>query len=170
MMVKNLLIRLIRLLKRSHIKRYQRSVSLGDILTQRWQNADDYGFGEGTSCYDNVLIINDVTIGKNTWIGPNVVLDGSGKLTIGNNVTISAGVQIYTHNSLYATGPLDDRNIPRKSTIIGDNVYIGPNSIITMGVVIGDNAIIGALSYVDKSLPEKSRFYGSDKSSKNEVS
>ena len=54
----------------------------------------------GTSCYNNVLIIGDVKVGKNTWIGPNVILDGSGGLEIGDFVSISAGVQIYTHDSL----------------------------------------------------------------------
>ena len=33
--------------------------------------------------YDSVLVIGDVQVGKNTWIGPFVVLDGSGGLEIG---------------------------------------------------------------------------------------
>jgi acetyltransferase-like isoleucine patch superfamily enzyme len=43
----------------------------------------------------------DVTVGKNCWIGPNVILDGSGGgLFIGDYVDISAGVHIYTHDTV----------------------------------------------------------------------
>ena len=35
-----------------------------------------------------IMIIGDVKVGKNTWIGPNVILDGSGGLEIGDYVCI----------------------------------------------------------------------------------
>src|SRR5215467_3909770 len=65
-------------LDREKRETYYRHVSVGDLLTDRWQIARAYGFGEGTSCYDNVLILGNVVAGKNCWIGPNVILDGSG--------------------------------------------------------------------------------------------
>src|SRR5260370_29734578 len=86
-------------LTREPRQRFHRRVSFGDLLTDRWENAREYGFGEGTSCYDNVLVLGDVKVGRNCWIGPNVVLDGSGGLKIGDNCSISAGVQLYTHNT-----------------------------------------------------------------------
>ena len=64
--------------------KYNRSLSLGDYLNDRWERGKKEGFGEGTSVYDNVLILGDVKVGKNCWIGPNVVLDGSGGLEIGD--------------------------------------------------------------------------------------
>jgi hypothetical protein len=67
-----------------HRHRFKRRVSVGDLLTDRWEIAREYGWGEGTSCYDNVLVIGDVRVGKHTWIGPNVILDGSGGLEIGD--------------------------------------------------------------------------------------
>src|SRR6185312_2721839 len=88
-------------LQQDKLAEFKRRVSLGDLVTDRWQNAREYGFGDGTSCYDNVLILGDVTVGKNCWIGPNVILDGSGGgLSIGDYVDISAGVHIYTHNTV----------------------------------------------------------------------
>jgi UDP-3-O-[3-hydroxymyristoyl] glucosamine N-acyltransferase len=71
-------------LRREMREKLRRHVSVGDLLTDRWEIARDYGFGEGTSCYDNVLILGDVKVGKHCWIGPNVILDGQGGLTIGD--------------------------------------------------------------------------------------
>ena len=83
-------------LRREKREKYQRHVSVGDLLTDRWEIAREHGFGAGTSCYDNVLILGSVTVGKHCWIGPNVVLDGIwGGLSIGDYVDICAGAQIY---------------------------------------------------------------------------
>jgi len=147
--------------RRREIKeKFDRHVSVQDLLTDRWETARFYGFGEGTSCYNNVLILGDVKVGKNTWIGPNVVLDGSGGLEIGDYVSISAGSQIYTHHTVDWSTSLGEKGIERKPTRIGDGVYIGPNAIVQMGVSIGDKAIIGAMSLVNKDVPAQGKYYG----------
>ena len=108
---------------------YNRSHSFGDYFTDRQKRAEKEGFGEGSTVYDNVLIIGDVKVGKNTWIGPNVILDGSGGLEIGDYCSISAGVQIYSHNTVQWSNSLGNEKINKSKTIIGNGVYIGPNSI-----------------------------------------
>jgi len=87
-------------LQKGKFKNFNRILPVGDLLSDRWEKAKLLGFGERGSVYDSVIIIGDVKVGKNTWIGPFVVLDGSGGLEIGNYCSISAGVQIYTHNSV----------------------------------------------------------------------
>ena len=147
-------------LQREKMQRFKRRVSVGDLLTDRWEIARQYGFGEGTSCYDNVLVIGDVRVGKNTWIGPNVILDGSGGLEIGDYCSISAGVGIYTHHTVsWATsmGKVEPEKAP---TQIGSGVYIGPNSILQMGIRIGDRAIIGAMSLVTCDIPPGVKAWG----------
>ena len=47
-----------------------------------------------------------------------------------------------------------DRDIKVSPIIIGDDVFIGANSIILKGVVIGNRAIVAAGSVVSKSIPE----------------
>ena len=141
-------------------KHFKRSHSFGDYFTNRQKRAEKEGFGEGTTVYDNVLIIGDVKVGENTWIGPNVILDGSGGLEIGNYCSISAGVQIYSHNTVEWSKSLGKKKIDKRKTIIGNGVYIGPNSIVQMGVTIKNKSVIGAMSFVNKNVEENSKVYG----------
>lgn len=140
--------------------RYRRTLPLADYVVDRWEKARELGFGEGTSIYDSALVLGDVTVGRNTWIGPSVVLDGSGGLRIGSNCSISAGVQIYSHDTVRwavsggAVGP------ERAPTSIGDNCYIGPNAVIAKGVRIGDGCIVGANSLVLDDVPAGSKAWG----------
>jgi len=147
-------------LQQEKISRFKRRVSVGDLLTDRWEIAKQYGFGEGTSCYDNVLIIGEVKVGKNCWIGPNVILDGSGGLEIGDYVSISAGAAIYTHHTVRWNTSLGKDEHERRPTRLGSGVYIGPNSVVQMGVTIGDRAVIGALSFVNADIPAGARAWG----------
>ena len=100
--------------------------------------------------YDNVLIRDDVKVGCYTWIGPSVVLDGQGGLEIGDYCSISAGVQIYTHHMVRWSVQLGAARRDVAPTRIGNGVFIGPNSVVQMGVVIGDRAVIGAMSFVNR--------------------
>ncbi len=142
-------------------RRWERSLPLGDYVVDRWERARVLGFGEGASIYDSALVFGQVAVGERTWIGPATVLDGSGGLSIGRTCSISAGVQIYTHDSVrwalsggrapYATAPV----------VIGDHCYLGPMSIVTMGVSIGRHCLVGANSIVNKDLPDNSIAFGS---------
>ncbi len=148
-------------LQAEKLKDHGRRVSFGDLVTDRWENAREYGFGEGTSCYDNVLVLGDVRVGEHTWIGPNVILDGSGKgLVIGSHCSISAGVHIYTHNTVRRSVTLGREPIDYAPTVIADGVYIGPNSVIAMGVTIGESAVIGAMSFVNRDIPARKSAWG----------
>jgi acetyltransferase-like isoleucine patch superfamily enzyme len=148
-------------LQREKMDKHKRRVPVGDLLTDRAENARLYGFGDGTTMYDSAVVIGDVKVGKNTWIGPNVILDGSGGLEIGDNCSIAAGAHVYTHDSIeWAIGG-GESGMSRAPTRIGSNVYVGPNSIIAKGVSIGDGAIIGALTLVRKNVPAGAMALGS---------
>lgn len=144
-----------------------RSLPFADVLFDRWDRGKSLGFGKGTSVYDSCHIFGNVTVGENTWIGPFTVLDGSGGLTIGSNCSISAGVQIYSHDSV--NWAISGGNAPYSyaETTIGDNCYVGPNTIISKGVSIGQGCIIGANSFVNASFPPGSKIGGSPAKSLN---
>jgi acetyltransferase-like isoleucine patch superfamily enzyme len=141
-------------------ERWQRSLPFADYIVDRWKKAADLGFGEGTSIYDSSLVLGDVSVGKNTWIGPFTVLDGSGGLSIGDNCSISAGVQIYTHDTVLWASSGGQYQAQRAPIKIGHKCYIGPNVIISKGVTIGDGSIIGANSFVKSDVPEGMKAWG----------
>jgi acetyltransferase-like isoleucine patch superfamily enzyme len=140
-------------------REFNRFLSIPDYFIDRWERAKLMGFGEGTSVYDSCLVLGDVTVGKNTWIGPYTILDGSGgSLSIGDNCAISAGVHIYTHNTVNQV--IHNAEIEKAPVTIGNNVYIGPNVVIVMGCNIGNRVIIGANSFVNKDIPSNTKAFG----------
>ena len=112
--------------------------------------------------YIRFLRKKGVTIGEDVTIysPTNTLIDLQypWMIKIGNHVRITHGVIILTHD--YAWSVLkrfSDKNIREGKilgasghVIIGNNVFIGMNSIITRNVTIGDNVIIGVGSIVTK--------------------
>lgn len=94
-----------------------------------------------------------VKIGKNCSIHTKSFGTEPFLIEIGNNVTIAADVKLITHDG---SGPLFGRMYRYRKIIIGDNVFIGMNSIVLLGVEIGDNVIVGAGSVLTKSIPSNS--------------
>ena len=103
-----------------------------------------------------------INFGKDVWVGYFCMIDGSGGLDIGDNVTFSSGVHVYTHDSSFYrlyNRKKDEQNgthIDRAPVKIGNNVQIGANSIVLKGVTIGDNVVVGAMSLVKDDIPSNS--------------
>jgi acetyltransferase-like isoleucine patch superfamily enzyme len=141
-------------------ERFKRTLPFGDYISDRWEKARMLGFGEGTSIYDTAHVFGEVTVGRNTWIGPFTILDGSGGLSIGDHCSISAGVQIYTHDTVdWAISGVNEA-AARAPTHIGSNCYLGPHTVVAKGVTIGDGAKIGANSLVLHDIPAGATAYG----------
>ena len=136
--------------------KFARSLPLADELTDRWERARFLGFGEDTTIYDSVLVIGNVKVGSNTWIGPGCVLDGSGGLEIGDFCSVSASCHIYSHDTIdwaLSGGKIEAKRLP---TSIGSYCYLGPHSVITAGVKIGNHCLIGANSLVKNDVSDYS--------------
>jgi acetyltransferase-like isoleucine patch superfamily enzyme len=156
-----ILLRLIRILYRHKKSQFNRAVSFGDLFIDRTEKAKFLGFGEGTTIYDSSLVIGDVKVGKNTWIGPFTILDGSAGLEVGDNCSIASGVQIYSHETIDWALSGGKMAYTQAKTIIGHCCYIGPNTVISMGVRIGNHCLIGANSVVNTDLEDYSIAAGS---------
>lgn len=100
-----------------------------------------------------------VKIGRNFSITGEVSFSSEPYLiTLGDDVRISSNVNFVTHDGgMHVIRQY--KNIPADSfgkIVVGNNVFIGMNSIIMPGVNIGSNVIIGAGSIVTKDIPDNS--------------
>lgn len=161
MLIAKIFLRLVGFLLKHKKNRYHRVVSFGDLFIDRREKAKFLGFGEGTTIYDSSLVVGNVRVGKNTWIGPFTILDGSGGLEIGSNCSIASGVQLYSHETVSWALSGGKMKYTMSRTIIGDCCYIGPNTVVSMGVKIGNHCLVGANSLVNIDLEDYSIAAGS---------
>lgn len=77
-------------------------------------------------------------------------------LEIGNNVKIARGVTILTHDFSWSVinGKYGEISGAAGKVSIGNNVFIGMQATILMGVTVGNNVIIGANSLVVNNIPD----------------
>lgn len=147
-------VRLVR--ERELATEFFRSLPFADGLFDRWERARRLGFGDEASIYDSACVFGEVRVGAKTWIGPYVVLDGSGGgVSIGSTCSISAGVHIYTHDTVLWA--LSGGSLPPRTgrVSIGDRVYIGSQSVIARGVSVGDMAVVAANSFIREDVPPR---------------
>lgn len=99
------------------------------------------------------LISMGMQVGKNFGRLNGVILDPSHcwLITIGDNVTMAPRVHILCHDASTKQF-LNYTKIGRVT--IGNNVFIGAESVVLPGVTIGDNVIIGANSTVTHDIPD----------------
>jgi acetyltransferase-like isoleucine patch superfamily enzyme len=135
--------------------RYSRSLPIQDAFDDRWERAQKLGFGEGASIYNSAVVFGDVKVGAKTWIGPYVVLDGSGGVSIGSTCSISCGVHIYSHDTVEWALSGGKQPYRHKPVVIGDCCYIGSQTVIAAGVSIGANCVISANSLVKDDVPSR---------------
>ncbi len=95
---------------------------------------------------------SEVIIGDNSGFSGTVIA-AAGSIKIGSKVLCGANTTI-TDYDWHGIEP-DKRNQPAdpKPVVIGDNVWLGLNSVVLKGVTIGENTVIGANSLVTKDIP-----------------
>ena len=131
------------------------------VLDDRWDRAVRLGFGHGSSIYQSSYVYGSPKVGHDVWVGPFTLLDATGGLTIGDHVTVSAGVQIYTHDTIAKSVTGGAAPIDRSPVSIGDRTYVGSQTVIARGVSIGSGCVIGANSFVNRDIPDDSFAVGS---------
>lgn len=143
-------------------KDWDRSLPLQDGLIDRWDRAKRLGFGPDASIYNSSIIMGLVTVGRATWIGPYSLLDGSGGgISIGAYCSISAGVHVYTHDTVLWSVSLGAAETSAGAVAIGDGCHIGAQTVLAPGVTIGDRCVVGANSFVNRSVAARCVVLGS---------
>jgi acetyltransferase-like isoleucine patch superfamily enzyme len=118
----------------------------------------------------NVILREEVRVGKRTMVGTNVVIDGESE--VGRGVSIQTGVYICRRSKIedfVFLGPCcvftNDRYLMRlKTEIQGPTVKsrasIGANSTLMPGVTVGEGAVVGAQAVVTDDVQADTVFFG----------
>jgi acetyltransferase-like isoleucine patch superfamily enzyme len=148
-------------LRRRMKAKFDRHVSTSELLGDRRELARAHGFGEGSSVYDECLILGSPQVGKHCWIGPYTVLDGfHAPLQIGDYSSVGAGSQIYTHNTIHRVLTGGRVGTFSMATTIGVRVFISPLCVLGPGVQIGDGSFVATGSFVEGRFPAGSYLGG----------
>ncbi|OXG08779.1 transferase family hexapeptide repeat protein [Flavobacterium araucananum] len=104
----------------------------------------------------SAILSGENEIGEYTYIGFNSIITKSkiGRYcSIAGNVSIGIGehkINRVSTNSIFYKNPWE--TLTEKECVIGNDVWIGTNSVIRRGVTIGDGAVVGANSFVNKDV------------------
>jgi len=103
-----------------------------------------------------------VRIGNGCYIGFHVMCDTNfpGMISIGDNVTISHGTQIYAHTMTPAQSPLAGVYNEAKPVKISNGAWIGAGCLVLPGVTVGERCMVGAGSVVCKDTDPCSVYAG----------
>lgn len=105
----------------------------------------------GVNFGKDLHIYGNVHWGSEPWI-----------ITLGDNVHLTEGVSFLTHDAGILIFKKDYPDLElTKPIIVGNDVYIGANTMILGGVTIGNKVIIGCGSIITKDIPDNSVAVGS---------
>ncbi len=113
-----------------------------------------YIIGEKTKIVGPIENHGTLSIGKNCWIGKNLVIEGNGFVTIGDNCDIAPEVTFLTGghkigNSERRAGEGESYNID-----VGDGTWIGSQSTVLSNTSIGKSCVVASCACVNKSVPD----------------
>ncbi len=100
------------------------------------------------------------TSGKNFHYNSGYPIDSNWPwlISVGDNVTLATGVKLLAHDA--STARIDGVHTKIGIVKIGNNVFIGANSIVLCNTRIGNNVVVGAGSVVTHDIPSNSVYAG----------
>lgn len=119
---------------------------------------DQYVLGKNSGAYwpvhrsSRIVSAENILIGTGSFPGymPGCYIQGIGTIIIGEHSIFGPNVGLISANH----NILDQSQHIKKKVIIGDNCWVGMNSVILPGVELGNFTIVGAGSVVKNSFKE----------------
>lgn len=113
-------------------------------------------FGEHTRLYNRAIVksVNgEILLGERVSVNQDSMIVSMNKISVGNDTLIGPGVKIFDHDHGYGEN-VNREDYTWGDIIIGNNVWIGANTIILKNTHIGDNCVIAAESVIKGNIPE----------------
>lgn len=105
----------------------------------------------------NVMLMADsgsLDIGEGCFFNNGCMAVAKERISIGKNSALGPNVMIYDHDHDIHSGQfVHDSGFVTSPVVIGDNVWIGANSVILRGTRLGDGCVVGAGSVVKGDYP-----------------
>ncbi|MDG2304582.1 MAG: acyltransferase [Candidatus Binatia bacterium] len=95
-----------------------------------------------------------IRMGRNCHINTGCTFDGRGGLTMGDNVLVGPNVVVVSSQHRWDLSPdlpMIQQGHQSAPITIGDDVWIGANSVVTPGVTLATGTVVGAGSVVTRS-------------------
>lgn len=105
--------------------------------------------------YLKVEANSKIMIGNNCYFNHNCSITALDTITIGDNCMFGNNVVIVDHDHSIENKEISTEKYDKSKVRIGNNVWIGANSVVLQGVEIGNNSIVAAGAVVTHSIPSK---------------
>jgi acetyltransferase-like isoleucine patch superfamily enzyme len=153
---------LVKVYGKVNIRGTRRNITFGDNVTflgeailicgNEYENDSIYIGNDVT--FENGCYINahggSIQISDRVFLGVSTIIQGKGGIFIGSDSMLGPNVQLYSSDHQYRNNNiLFSRQIELEESItIGNNVWIGANSILLKGSSIHSNSVVAACSLI----------------------
>lgn len=113
--------------------------------------------GDNVSVHEGVYLLSpqNLKIGKNVSIQPMCYIDATGEVEIGDNVSFAHMATVLSTSHTYTDPdvPIKYQPVPRKKTVIKDDVLICAKATLVYGITVNSHSVVGANAVVTKDIP-----------------